>query len=115
MGSYKQASNCLELLNALKNFIEISNEKTNGEYYEFINSVKNIINEITNIINENKDIGAGVFNTLEYLTQLKYSINQFQKDVKTIITVIKGGIYQVSLGFYSNKKPELFLPFRQYN
>ena len=85
MGSHKQASNCLELLNAFKNFIEISNEKTNGEYYEFVNSVKNMIDEITNIINENKDIGAGVFNTLEYLTQLKYSINKFQKDVKTII------------------------------
>ena len=83
-GSHKQESNCLELLNAFKNFIEISNEKTNGEYYEFVNSVKNMIDEITNIINENKDIGAGVFNTLEYLTQLKYNINDFQKDVKTI-------------------------------
>ena len=84
-GSHKQEANCLELLNAFKNFIEISNEKTNGEYFEFINSVKNMIDEITNIINENKDIGAGVFNTLEYLTQLKYNINDFQKDVKTII------------------------------
>ena len=100
-GSHKQESNCLELLNAFKNFIEISNEKTNGEYYEFVNSVKNMIDEITNIINENKDIGAGVFNTLEYLTQLKYSINQFQKDVKTII--IKNFLIEQINNFIKNK------------
>jgi len=100
-GSHKQESNCLELLNAFKNFIEISNEKTNGEYYEFVNSVKNMIDEITNIINENKDIGAGVFNTLEYLTQLKYNINDFQKDVKTII--IKNYLIEQINIFIKNK------------
>ena len=30
----------------------------------------------------------------------------WEKD-KTMITVVKGGIYQVSLGFYANKKPNV--------
>ena len=96
-GSHKQEANCLELLDALKKFIET----TNGEYYEYINSIKSIIDEITNIINENKDIGAGLFNTLAYLTQLKISINKFPINVKTII--IKNFLIEQINNFIKNK------------
>ena len=98
-------------LNNIKNDINL---KVNN--MDFNNAMNNqaLINDI--ICNENQ-VGRWLWKTgkvkggytVPWDTQ---SVNTspdnyiWEKD-KTIITVTKGGIYQVSLGFYSNKKPNV--------
>ena len=90
------------------------NSKVNNN--DFNNAMNNqaIINDI--ICNENQ-VGRWLWKTgkikggyaIPWDTQsVNTSPDNFiwEKD-KTIITVIQGGIYQVSLGFYSNKKPNI--------
>jgi hypothetical protein len=98
-------------LNNIKNDL---NSKVNN--LDFNNAMNNqaMINDI--ICNENQ-VGRWLWKTgkikggyaIPWDTQ---SVNTapdnyiWEKD-KTMITVIKGGIYQVSLGFYANKKPNV--------
>jgi len=90
------------------------NSKVNNN--DFNNAMNNqaIINDI--ICNENQ-VGRWLWKTgkikggyaIPWDTQsVNTSPDNFiwEKD-KTIITVIQGGIYQVSLGFYSNKRPNV--------
>ena len=101
-----------EINHSLNNIKKDMNLKVNN--IDFNNAMNNqaLINDI--ICNENQ-VGRWLWKTgktkggyaVPWDTQ---SVNTspdnyiWEKD-KTIITVIKGGIYQVSLGFYSNKKP----------
>ena len=101
----------IEDINNLKNEINLKVDRN-----EFNNAMNNqaLINDI--ICNENQ-VGRWLWKsgkikggfTIPWDTQ---SINTspdnyiWEKD-KTIISVMKGGIYKVSLGFYSNKKPNV--------
>lgn len=101
----------IEDINNLKNDINLKVDRN-----EFNNAMNNqaLINDI--ICNENQ-VGRWLWKsgkikggfTIPWDTQ---SINTspdnyiWEKD-KTIINVVKGGIYKVSLGFYSNKKPNI--------
>ena len=110
--SLKNKVNIEEINHSLKNIKNDMNLKVNNLDFNNAMNSQAIINDI--ICNENQ-VGRWLWKSgkvkggyaVPWDTQ---SVNTspdnylWEKD-KTIITVIKGGLYQVSLGFYANKKP----------
>ena len=103
-----------DLKNSLNELNQELDNKVNINIFEQAMNNQSLINDI--ICNENQ-VGRWLWKsgkikggyTIPWETQ---SVNTapdnyiWEKD-KSVINVVKGGIYQISMGFYSSKKPQL--------